>query len=75
MNIDSFEEHIKTKCIYTDVPEENETSFDTLNYELDRPLPTTGNKKAIGLMKDELGWKKREIICWIKNKNLELLNR
>ena len=75
MNTDSFVEHIKAKYIYADVAEENETRFDTLNYELDRPLPTRGNKKAIGLIKDELGWKKREIICWIKNKNLELLNR
>ena len=75
MNTDSFVEHIKAKYIYADVAEENETRFDTLNYELDRPLPTKGNKKAIGLIKDELGWKKREIICWIKNKNLELLNR
>ena len=26
-------------------------------YELDRPLPEEKNKKAIGLMKDELGGK------------------
>ena len=31
--------------------------FDTLNYELNRPLPTGKNKKFIGLMKDELGGK------------------
>ena len=29
--------------------------FDISNYECDRPLPTEKNKKAIGLMKDELG--------------------
>ena len=63
MNTDSFIEHMKTKYIYADVVEENETRFDTLNYELDRPLPTRENKKAVGLMKDELGWKKHDIIC------------
>ena len=31
--------------------------FDTLNYEVNRPLPTGKNKKVIGLMKDELGRK------------------
>ena len=29
----------------------------TSNYELDKPLPNVKNKKVIGLMKDELGWK------------------
>ena len=32
-------------------------TFDTSNYEFDRPLPKGKNKKVIGLMKDELGGK------------------
>ena len=32
-------------------------TFDTSNYEVNRPLPTGKNKKVIGLMKDELGGK------------------
>ena len=31
--------------------------LDLIIYELDRPLPKIKNKKAIGLMKDELGGK------------------
>ena len=32
-------------------------TFDTSNYEINRPLPTGKNEKVIGLMKDELGGK------------------
>ena len=46
----------------------------TSNYELDRPL-LKGKNKIIGLMKDELGKKSNEKICWTKSKNLQLLNR
>ena len=45
---------IKTDDNYTDIAEDVETRFDTLNYELDGPLPKEKNKKVIGLMKDEL---------------------
>ena len=31
--------------------------FDTLNYGVNRPLPTGKNKKVTGLMKDKLGGK------------------
>ena len=40
-----------------DIVENVETRFDTSNYELDRPLTKEKNKKAIGLMKGELGGK------------------
>ena len=33
-------------------------TFDTSNYELERPLPKGKNIKVICLMKDELGGKK-----------------
>ena len=37
-----------------DVAEDVETRFDTLNFEIDRPLPKGKNKKVTGVMKDEL---------------------
>ena len=45
---------IKTDDNYKDIADDVETRFDTLNYELDGPLPKEKNKKVIGLMKDEL---------------------
>ena len=55
MDTDSFIIHIKTDDSYKDIVDDVEKSFDSSNYELDRPLPTGKNKKVIGLMKDELG--------------------
>ena len=46
-----------TDDTYKDIAEDIETRFDNLNYELDRPFPIGKNKKAIKLMKDELGRK------------------
>ena len=57
METDSFIVYIETDDIYKDFAEDVETRFDASNYELDRPLPKTKNKKVIGLMKDELGGK------------------
>ena len=37
------------------ISDDVEKIFDTLNYEVNRPLPTGKNKKLIGLMKDEFG--------------------
>ena len=39
MDTDSFTVHVKTDDIYKDIAEDVETRFDTLNFELDRPLP------------------------------------
>ena len=55
MDTDSFIMNIKTEDFYKDIANNVEKSFDTSNYECDRPLPTGKNKKVIGLMKDELG--------------------
>ena len=52
----SFIIYIKTDDIYKDIAEDAETTFDTSNYELNRPLPKRKNK-VVGLMKDELGGK------------------
>ena len=53
----SFIVYIKIDDIYKDIAEDVETRFDNSNYELDRPLPKTKDRKVIGLMKDKLGWK------------------
>ena len=44
MDTDSFIVYIKTGDIYSDIAKDVETRFDTLNYELERPLPK-GKKK------------------------------
>ena len=41
--------------IFIKIAEDVETSCDTSNFELDRPLPKVINKKVIGIMKDDLG--------------------
>ena len=46
--------YIKADNIYKDIAEDVETRIDTLNYELDRPLPKENNKKVIRLMKGVL---------------------
>ena len=57
MDTDSFIMDIKTDYFYEDFANDVENRFDTLNYEVNRPLPVGKNKKVIGLMKDELGGK------------------
>ena len=46
MDTDSFIVYIKTGNIYTYIEKDNETRFDTSNYELDRPLPKGKNLKS-----------------------------
>ena len=53
----SFIVYIITDDIFKDIAEDVETSFDTTNYGLDRPLPKGRHKKDMGLMKDELSGK------------------
>ena len=56
MDIGNFIDYIKTDVIYKDIGEDFETRFDTMNYELERPLKSWWkNNKDIGWMKDELG--------------------
>ena len=57
IDTDSFIIHIKNEDFYEDIADDIKKRFDTLNYEVNRPLPTGKNKKLIGLMKDELGGK------------------
>ena len=51
---DSLIPFIKTKDFYEDIANDVEKRFDMSGYKVDRPLTTGINKKAIGLMKDEL---------------------
>ena len=44
MDTNSFIVHIKTDNIYKDIAEDVETTFDTSNFELDRPLHKGRNK-------------------------------
>ena len=53
MDTDSFKMNIKTEDFYNDIANDVENSFDTSNYEVNRPLPTGKYKKVIGLMKDK----------------------
>ena len=54
IDTDNFIVYIKADNIYKDIAEDFETRIDTLNYELDRPLPKEKNKKVIRLMKGVL---------------------
>ena len=55
MDTDSLIYNIETEDFYKDIAEDVPARFDTSGYNPDRPLPVGLNKKAIGLMKDELG--------------------
>ena len=57
MDTDSFIVYIKEDNNHEDIAKDAETRFDTSNHELDRALPKGKNKKAIGLMKNELAGK------------------
>ena len=54
MDTDNFIIHIKTQDICENTANVVVKRFDTLNYEINRPLPKGKNKKVIGSMKDEL---------------------
>ena len=60
----------KTNDIYRDIGNDNETRFDALNYELDRPLPKGKNKKTNWINERLVRWKSHDKLCWIKIKNL-----
>ena len=57
MDTDSFAYQIETEDFYRDVVKDVKERFGTSGYSMDdnRPLPIGENKKAIVLMKDELG--------------------
>ena len=51
MDTGSFIVPVKVDDIYKYIAEDVQNRFDTLNYELDRPLPKGRNEKVIVLMK------------------------
>ena len=55
MDTDSFVLNVRTEDFYKGISEDVKDRFDTSNFYCDRPLPIGVNKKAVGLMKDELG--------------------
>ena len=57
IDTDSFIINIKTEDFYEDIANDVEKRFDTLNYEVNRPLSKGKNEKVIVLMNDELGGK------------------
>ena len=70
MDTDSFIINIKTEDFYEDIADDVEETFDTSNYEVNRPLSTGKNKKVIGLMKDELGGKIRTEFLALRPKHI-----
>ena len=76
MYTDSFIINIKTEDFYEDIADDVEKRFDASNYEVNRSLPKGKNRKAIGLMKDDLGGKITTEFAAVrpKTKNLFLLN-
>ena len=80
MDTDSFIVFIKTSDIYKGIFDTYIYlilmyiyRFDTLNYELDRPLTKGKNEKVIRLMKDDLG--EKIMTKFVKSINLQLLNK
>ena len=67
MDTDSFIVYIKIDDIYKDIAENVETRSDT--------LPKEKNKKCDWINEKRIKWKNHGKICWIKRKNLQLLNR
>ena len=61
----SFIVHVKTDDIYKDIAEDLETRLDSLNFELDKPLPKRKKKKVTGLLKLRLklmlNWEQKHI--------------
>ena len=58
INANSFIIYVRRDGIYKGIAEDVERKSDTLNYELNRPLPKGKNKNVIGLMKDEQNFRK-----------------
>ena len=59
----------KTKDIYSDIPKDIETAFDTSNFELDIPLPK-GKKPSNWYNKRCIRWESNGRICCIKGKRI-----
>ena len=69
MDTDGFIAEVKLVDIYKDIAEDIETRFNTQNFEQNSPTQKRKSKKAICIMKDELGEKiMKEKNCAFKRK-------
>ena len=75
MDTVSFIMHVKTEDFYKDIADDVEKRFDTLNYEINKPLPIGKNKKNDWINERWTRRKYYDKICCIKTKNLFILNR
>ena len=57
--------HINREDIYIDIPKDMETRFETLNYELKKPLPK-GIKKSYWINDGWITWKPNDRVCHVK---------
>ena len=65
IDTNSFTEYINAEGSYSDIAKYVKTTFDSSNYELDRPLPKGKNENVAGLIKYELGGKTMtELAAW-----------
>ena len=69
MGADSFIVYIETEET-EEIKDDVLTGFDTLNYELDRPLPKGKKIKSNWIKERLIRWKNYDKICWVKSKNL-----
>ena len=69
IDTNTFIIHIKTEDFYKGIANDTEKRFDTLNYDVSRPLPRGKNKQVIGLMKDELWGKIITELVLLRSKN------
>ena len=71
---DSFIAYIKAEDIYADIAKDVETRFDTLSYELDRPLSKEKKQGSNWSNERWNNWEKWKNLR-IKSKNIYLFNR
>ena len=68
VNRNSFIVYIKTEDVFAEIPKDFEIRFNTLNYELERPLHIV--KKSYWINKRWIRWKNNERNCGIETKNI-----
>ena len=73
MDKGSFIVFIKIEDIYSDIAEDVEVKFDSLNYELDRPFFKGKNKKVIHFIKDKSGGKIMKEFAVLRSKTYSYL--
>ena len=75
MNADISIMYIITNGVYIDFVKDAGTRFDTLNYELEIPLPGGKLRNIIESVKDEWGVEIMTVFVALRPKNIYLFNR